>query len=120
MPGSYPSSYAVEEIVNFDQKTFCDEIGREAWGRIDFAAQLPEGEAEKWDLTPAGLKMFWLVLLAADDLALAVLINAVETSVALAISGLPRRSASRPRRRASRFATATAPSAPWCSTPSTS
>lgn len=65
--GSYPSSYAVEEIVNFDRKTFCDEIGREAWGRIDFAAPLPEGEAEKWELTPAGLKMFWCVTSSFDD-----------------------------------------------------
>ena len=32
VPGSYPSSYAAEIVVNFDQKTFCEEIGREAWG----------------------------------------------------------------------------------------
>ena len=66
-PGSYPSSYAAEIVVNFDQKTFCEEIGREAWGRIDFADQLPEGEAEKWELTPAGLKMFWCVTTSFDD-----------------------------------------------------
>ena len=29
-PGSFPSGYAVEEIVNFDRKTHCDEIGRTA------------------------------------------------------------------------------------------
>lgn len=66
-PGSFPSGYAVEEIVNFDQKTFCDEIGREAWGYIDFAAQLPDGTAEQWELTPAGLKLFWCVTTSFDD-----------------------------------------------------
>ena len=66
-PGSYPSSYAVEEIVNFDQKTFCEEIGREAWGYIDFVDQLPEGGAERWELTRAGLKMFWCVTSSFDD-----------------------------------------------------
>ena len=66
-PGSFPSGYAVEEIVNFDQKTFCDEIGREAWGYIDFAAQLPDGTAEQWELTPAGLTLFWCVTTSFDD-----------------------------------------------------
>lgn len=66
-PGSYPGSYAVEEIVNFDQKTFCDEIGREAWGYIDFAAPLPEGEAQKWELTQAGLRTYWCVTSSFDD-----------------------------------------------------
>ena len=26
----------VLEVHNFDAKTFCEEIGREAWGYIDF------------------------------------------------------------------------------------
>lgn len=32
MPGSYPKKAAAQEIENFDEKTFCEEIGREAWG----------------------------------------------------------------------------------------
>ena len=66
-PGSFPSGYAVEEIVNFDRKTHCDEIGREAWGYIDFAQPLPEGEAQKWELTQAGLKTYWCVTSSFDD-----------------------------------------------------
>lgn len=66
-PGSFPGGYVVDEIVNFDRKTFCEEIGREAWGYIDFAAQLPGGEAERWELTPAGMKLFWCVTTSFDD-----------------------------------------------------
>ena len=29
-PGGYPNRESVEEIHNFDTKTFCEEIGREA------------------------------------------------------------------------------------------
>lgn len=36
MPGSYPNRDGVEKIHNFDTKTFCEEIGREAWGYIDY------------------------------------------------------------------------------------
>ena len=57
-PGSFPSGYAVEEIVNFDRKTH---------GYIDFAQPLPEGEAQKWELTQAGLKTYWCVTSSFDD-----------------------------------------------------
>ena len=67
VPGSYPSSYAAEIVVNFDQKTFCEEVGREAWGYIDFAQPLPEGEAQKWELTQAGMKTYWCVTTSFDD-----------------------------------------------------
>jgi len=66
-PGSYPSSHEVAEICNFDQKTFCEEIGREAWGYIDFTDKLPGDEAECWELTRSGLKMFWCVTSSFDD-----------------------------------------------------
>lgn len=67
MPGSFPGGYAVDEIVNFDQRTFCEEIGREAWGYIDFAVPLPEGEAKKWELVQEGLRTFWCVTSSFDD-----------------------------------------------------
>ena len=67
-PGSFPRGYAaVEKIVNFDRKTFCDEIGLEAWGYIEFSAQLPDGVPERWELTPAGVKRFWCVTTSFDD-----------------------------------------------------
>ena len=40
MPGSYPKKAAAQEIENFDEKTFCEEIGREAWGYIDYSEEL--------------------------------------------------------------------------------
>ena len=67
VPGSYPSGNRVESIVNFEKKTFCEEIGREAWGYIDFAQPLPESEAQKWELTQAGLKTYWCVTSSFDD-----------------------------------------------------
>lgn len=60
-PGAYPSGYRVLEIHNFDCKTFCEEIGREAWGYIDFAEEIWEEDATRYELTAAGLKKFWCV-----------------------------------------------------------
>ena len=31
LPGGFPKKELVEKIENFDTKTFCKEIGREAW-----------------------------------------------------------------------------------------
>lgn len=53
MPGSYPKKAAVEEIHNFDNKTFCEEIGREAWGYIDYREELTEAEARSYELIQA-------------------------------------------------------------------
>ena len=58
-PGSYPRNYSVKAIHNFEQKTFCEEIGCEAWGYIEFTACIPEAEAERWELTIAGKKTYW-------------------------------------------------------------
>lgn len=53
MPGSYPKKAAAQEIENFDEKTFCEEIGREAWGYIDYSEELTESEAADCELVPA-------------------------------------------------------------------
>lgn len=50
MPGSYPKSKTVKAIRNFDTKTFCEEIGREAWGYIDYEEALTKEEAEAYEL----------------------------------------------------------------------
>lgn len=55
MPGSYPNG-RVKEIHNFDSRTFCEEIGREAWGYIEYSRELSPEELEHWELTPAGLQ----------------------------------------------------------------
>lgn len=50
MPGSFPKSRTVRAIHNFDTKTFCEEIGREAWGYIDYEEALTKEEAEAYEL----------------------------------------------------------------------
>ena len=57
MPGSYPKKAAAQEIENFDEKTFCEEIGREAWGYIDYSEELTESEAADGNLTVADLSL---------------------------------------------------------------
>lgn len=59
-PGSFPKPIGNKalEIHNFDSKSFCGEIGREAWGYIEYQQPLAPGEAEKWELTPEGRLWF--------------------------------------------------------------
>lgn len=52
MPGSFPKEGA-QEIYNFDSRTFVPEIGREAWGYIEYEAPLTDREARSYELTPA-------------------------------------------------------------------
>ncbi len=56
-PGSFPKpeGNAVVEIVNFDSPTECKEIGRKAWGCIEYERPLSEDEAKRWELTPEGV-----------------------------------------------------------------
>ena len=67
MPGSYPKSGAVEKIHNFDNKTFCEEIGREAWGYIDYKEALTKEQAEAYELTLGGMKTYWCVTTSVDN-----------------------------------------------------
>lgn len=67
MPGSYPNKDSVEEIHNFDTKTFCEEIGREAWGYIEYREPLAKEQAEAYELTPGGMKTYWCVTTSVDD-----------------------------------------------------
>lgn len=67
MPGGFPKKAAVEKIENFDTKTFCEEIGREAWGFIEYREPLTKEEADAYELTLAGLKTFWCVTSSVDN-----------------------------------------------------
>ncbi len=49
-PGTFPKGYKVDEIHNFDRRTFCKEIDREAWGYIDFAEIIPDDVARQYEL----------------------------------------------------------------------
>lgn len=66
MPGCCPRA-GVYEVKNFDTKTFCEEVGCEAWGYIDYMRELSPDEAADYELLPAGLKTFWGVTTAIDN-----------------------------------------------------
>jgi len=53
-PGSFPKPQdnAILKIVNFDSRAYCDELGREAWGYIEYECPLSDDEARSWELTP--------------------------------------------------------------------
>ncbi len=66
MPGGFPKSGegAVDRIKNFDDRTFCEEIGREAWGYIEYKEPITEEEARAYELVPAGMKIWYEVTVA--------------------------------------------------------
>ena len=50
-PGTFPGR--PNRIEGYDQRTYVKEIGREAWGWIEYPEPLEEGQAEDYELTPA-------------------------------------------------------------------
>lgn len=50
-PGTFPGRPT--KIEAYDQKTYVEEIGREAWGWIEYPEPLEEKRAEDYELTPA-------------------------------------------------------------------
>ena len=50
--GTYPKEYGVREIVNFGGRKMVPEIGRLAYGYIDYEQDLPRKEQEHYDLWP--------------------------------------------------------------------
>ena len=66
-PGTFPQKDGRETITNFDGPAYCEEIGREAWGYIEYPEALTKEEAESYDLTEAGMKTFWCVTTSYDD-----------------------------------------------------
>lgn len=50
-PGSFPKPEGnrVLEIVNFDDRTVCSDIGRAAWGYIEYERPLDEAAARSYE-----------------------------------------------------------------------
>lgn len=48
--GTYPKDYEVADIVNFDTRRLVAEIGRDAWGYIDFFDRVPQEVLERFEL----------------------------------------------------------------------
>ncbi|MCD7891632.1 MAG: hypothetical protein LUG26_07805 [Ruminococcus sp.] len=63
-PGAYPARVEIREIKNFDDKTYCEEIGREAWGYFDIVGSLLDCEAEQYELVKAGEREWYSVTVA--------------------------------------------------------
>lgn len=51
-PGTFPRQDGTESVVNFDGPTYCEEIGREAWGYIEYQRGLEPNECSRYELTP--------------------------------------------------------------------
>lgn len=67
VPGAYPPGYPVDGVKNFKGKIYCEEIGRDAWGYIDFNGNIREMDATRYELIKAGTKRFWSVTSSVDD-----------------------------------------------------
>jgi hypothetical protein len=44
-----------KEVHNFDKRTFCEEIGREAWAYLDYFAPLPEETVRSYEMVKGGV-----------------------------------------------------------------
>lgn len=49
-PGTYPKPSEAKNIVNFDDRTFIDDINRYAWGYVEYEKELSWEEAAAYDL----------------------------------------------------------------------
>lgn len=49
VPGSYPVG-EVDCVVNFPERVYCEEIGREAWGYIDYRNPITRQQMEDYEL----------------------------------------------------------------------
>ena len=54
VPGSYPriKGNDITEICNYDRKTYIKEIGREAWGYVEYLYSLLDKDVSDYELTP--------------------------------------------------------------------
>ncbi len=52
-PGSFPrpEGNKILNIHNYDHKTYCKELGREAWGYVEYEQPLTDKEARSYELT---------------------------------------------------------------------
>lgn len=66
-PGGFPNREKVEQIKNFDTKIFCEEIGEEAWGFVDYSEPIEKEQADAYELIPAGIKTYWCVTTSVYD-----------------------------------------------------
>lgn len=63
MPGTFPRPQGnrVLSVENFDERTFCEEIGRDAWGYVAYKKPLSDKETKSYELTKGGNESVILV-----------------------------------------------------------
>ena len=61
VPGSVPGD-GLTEIHNFDDKTFCPAIEREAWGWAEYDHALTAADVERYELVQDGMRIWWSVI----------------------------------------------------------
>lgn len=68
-PGSYPKLpfNDVLQVVNFDARTFCEDIGQEAWGYIEYKRPLHPEDVEEYELAVIPSKIIDVVFVDVDD-----------------------------------------------------
>lgn len=52
--GTTPSGTKIISVHNFDEKRFCKEIERKAWGYVDVEGEIPQKDCIQYDLAPDG------------------------------------------------------------------
>lgn len=67
MPGGFPKSRDAVKVENFDTRIFCEEIGRDAWGYIEYSEALTKEEADAYELTLGGMKTYYCVTTSVND-----------------------------------------------------
>ena len=51
--GTYPKGHEVLGVVNFDRKRRVDEVGRDCFGYVEYAEDVPTEELERYELITA-------------------------------------------------------------------
>ena len=68
-PGSFPNppGNKVLEIHNFDSKTYCEELGRDVWGYIEYEKPLTRYDCNSYELTAVQTKTLQLRYIGTDS-----------------------------------------------------
>lgn len=61
VPGSVPGD-GLTGIHNFDDKTYCPAIEREAWGFAEYDHALTAADVERYELVQDGMRIWWSVI----------------------------------------------------------
>lgn len=65
-PGTFPKD-GVLEVHNFNSRTYVSQIGREAWGYIEYGRELTEREARRYELVSGEEKTWYAVMVTVWD-----------------------------------------------------